>query len=91
MGGGRGAAANRWRWRWLSSIYNTHNQKGKDKERLGLRGGRGRPMLRRSAAFVVRNRFFTAHFRRRMRRYNQIPPPDDLTADFDHSPVLPVG
>ena len=89
MGGGRGAAANRWRWRWLSSIYNTHNQKGKDKERLGLRGGR--PMLRRSAAFVVRNRFFTAHFRRRMRRYNQIPPPDDLTAEFDRSPVLPVG
>ena len=61
---------------WLSSIYNTHNQKGKDKERLRLRGGAPAPCIGGQSEFVVQNRFFTTHFRRHLGRYSQIPPGD---------------
>ena len=85
MGGKKGGREVAVRWTGAGaghrvSVYNTHNQKekeGKDKERLGLRGR----ALHRRSEFVVQNRFFTAHFRRHMRRYNQIPP-DDLSLEI---------
>ena len=73
---------------WLLSIYNTHNQKGKDKERLRLRGGR-----RPHASVVSQNSSSKIGFLQRtsaatwadITKYHQA----TSVVKFDHSPVRP--
>ena len=78
-GGGGGGGGSGYR---VSTIH-THNQKGKDKERLGVRGGRpiGGQNSTSKIGFLQRTSAATC-----MRRYNQIPT-DDLSRDrqFDRS------
>ena len=87
-GGGATDRRRRRRRQWLSSIYNTHNQKGKDKERLRLRGGR-----RPHASVVSQNSSSKIGFLQRtsaatwadITKYHQA----TSVVKFDHSPVRP--
>ena len=81
-GGGEAVAR-----RWLLSIYNTHNQKRKDKERLRLRGGAPH------ASAVSQNSSSKIGFLQRtsaatwadITKYH----PATSVMKFDHSPVRP--